>query len=116
MEDDTHIHTPLHTQNVTSRQFLIERCSLANQRESMTFFNQHLHLDRVRSARIVRDLYACLAKEFQEPRVSDRISLRMIKNGKLVVQFRHVYRSSLGERMICPQTNHELVSAEALNA
>jgi len=40
----------------------------------------------------------------------------MIKNGKLVVQFRYVYCRSLGERMIFPQTNHKLVSAEALNA
>ena len=83
--DHRRIYRPIHTGNRACRQLLVKDASFADQRKAVTLLDQHLHLGRMRSTRVLRHSDTCIRKQLKKPFMRVRMALWVVQHRKVVL-------------------------------
>ena len=113
--DQSCIHGPVHSGNRASRQLFIEGCSLSDQCQAMSVFNQRLHLGGMRGARVVFEIHTGFSEKFLKPLMSIRMSLRVIQDCKIALQLIGLQRGFCCKRIVSSQAGNKPVSPQLLD-
>ncbi len=85
MIDHRRIDGPIDTRNGPRCQFFVERSAFTDQRESVPFFHECLHLGWVRCMRIFVYKHAGVCKQFKQSKMRVVVTLWMVKNGEIIL-------------------------------
>ena len=114
--DNGRVHSPINSQDRTGSQFRIECRPFAQQCQSVTTLHKTLHLGRVINARVLVYVDSYFPKQFQEPRVGFRISLRVVQNPQMLLKVCGAQGRLLSKRIVGAETGHKPVPPEFLHA
>ncbi len=83
--DKRGIYRPVHSGHGPRGQFGIEVCPFANECETVTLFDQCLHLRGMGCSGIRLDLYPRISQQFQQPPMGVGMPLRLVENLEIIL-------------------------------
>jgi hypothetical protein len=104
------IDCPIHAENRTCRQIILQQSSFPDQSETEPILDQGSHLGWMRCSRVFLDRDPGITEQFQKSGMSVGMALRVVEDREIVLQIRRLDRSFCGERIILAKTYDKSVA------